>query len=62
LVDGAALVQERRQPCNERVGLVTNGVELRLLISDPARPDSQVIIKVDPGWKRSLSVPRASPL
>ena len=27
------------------------------LISDPARPDSQVIIPVDPGWKRSRDVP-----
>ncbi len=41
----------------ERFGLLTNGVELRLLISDPARPDSQVIIPVDPGWKRSREVP-----
>jgi len=41
----------------ERVGLLANGVELRLLISDPARPDSQVIIPVDPGWKRSRDVP-----
>jgi hypothetical protein len=39
--------------CGERVGLLTNGVELRLLISDPARPDSQVLIPVDPGWKRN---------
>lgn len=40
----------------ERVGLVTNGVELRILISDPARPDSQVIIPIDPNWKRSRDV------
>jgi hypothetical protein len=43
--------------CGERVGLLTNGVELRLLISDPARPDSQVVIPIDPGWKRSRDVP-----
>jgi len=43
--------------CGERVGLLTNGVELRLLISDPARPDSQVIMPIDPGWKRSRDVP-----
>lgn len=43
--------------CGERFGLLTNGVELRLLISDPARPDSQVVIPVDPGWKRSRDVP-----
>ena len=41
----------------ERVGLLTNGVELRLLISDPARPDSQVIFTLDPDWKRSRDVP-----
>ena len=41
----------------ERVGLITNGVELRVLISDPARPDSQIEIPIDPGWKRSREVP-----
>ncbi len=41
----------------ERLGLLTNGVELRLLISDPARPDSQIIIKIDPDWKRSREAP-----
>lgn len=41
----------------ERVGLLTNGIELRLLISDPARPDSQVIFTLDPDWKRSREVP-----
>lgn len=41
----------------ERLGLLTNGVELRILISDPARPDSQITIPVDPDWKRSRDVP-----
>ena len=41
----------------ERVGILTNGIELRLLISDPARPDSQVIFTLDPDWKRSREVP-----
>lgn len=41
----------------ERVGVITNGVELRVLISDPARPDSQIEIPIDPGWKRSREVP-----
>jgi len=41
----------------ERVGLLTNGVQLRLLLSDPARPDSQVVIPIDPEWKRSRNVP-----
>lgn len=43
--------------CGERLGLLTNGVELRLLISDPARPDSQIAIPIDPYWKRSRHVP-----
>lgn len=41
----------------ERVGIVTNGVELRVLISEPARPDSEIVVKIDPEWKRSRNVP-----
>jgi hypothetical protein len=41
----------------ERLGLLTNGVELRLLICDPARLDSQIEISIDPNWKRSRDVP-----
>ncbi len=41
----------------ERLGIVTNGLELRLLISDPARVDSQVAISIDPHWKRSRDLP-----
>jgi hypothetical protein len=41
----------------ERLGLITNGVQLRLLLSDPARPDSQVIIPIDPLWKQSRALP-----
>lgn len=36
----------------ERLGLLTNGVELRILISDPARPESWIAISLD-GWRRS---------
>jgi hypothetical protein len=43
--------------CGERLGLLTNGVELRLLISDPARPDSQITIAIDPYWKRNPNLP-----
>ena len=42
---------------NERVGLLTNGVELRILISDPARTDSQIEIPIESHWKRSRDVP-----
>ncbi len=41
----------------ERVGLLTNGVHLLLLVSDPARPDSTVTIPLDTGWKRSREIP-----
>lgn len=38
---------------SERVGLLTNGVHLVLLISDPARPDSTVTFPIETGWRRS---------
>lgn len=41
----------------ERLGLLSNGTELRLLICDPARLDSQVSISLDASWKRSREVP-----
>jgi hypothetical protein len=41
----------------ERMGLVTNGVQLLVLISDPARPDSTVSLPLDSVWKRSRDVP-----
>ncbi|MGO9465689.1 MAG: hypothetical protein ACLQIB_03210 [Isosphaeraceae bacterium] len=41
----------------ERLGILTNGVELRILISDPARLDSQVIVPLDTGWKRHREIP-----
>lgn len=40
----------------ERVGLLTNGVELRLLLCDPARPDSQIEIKLNE-WRKSREMP-----
>ncbi len=41
----------------ERLGILTNGLELRLIISDPARVDSLVAISIDPYWKRSRDLP-----
>lgn len=41
----------------ERLALLTNGTELRLLICDPARTDSTLTIAVDPSWKRSREMP-----
>lgn len=46
--------------CGERLGLLTKGFELRILISDPARPDSQIVIPVDSVWKRHRDVPDSS--
>jgi len=44
---------------SERIGLLTNGEELRLLICDPARPDSHVTIRLDRvgGWRARRTVP-----
>lgn len=43
----------------ERVGLLTDGEELRLLLCDPARPDSHIAIRLDRsgGWRAARSVP-----
>lgn len=41
----------------ERLGILTNGTDLRLLICDPARLDSSVSITLDCSWKRSREVP-----
>jgi hypothetical protein len=40
----------------ERIGLVTNGVELRLLLCDPARPDSHIEIDLNV-WRLSRDLP-----
>lgn len=41
----------------ERLGLLSNGVELRLLICDPARLDSHISIALDSSWKKVREVP-----
>lgn len=43
----------------ERIGLLTDGEELRMLLCDPARPDSQIVIRLDKasGWRGFRSVP-----
>lgn len=43
--------------CQERVGFITDGQELRILISDPSGTDSEVVIKIDTDWKRSYDIP-----
>ncbi|MFZ4438832.1 MAG: Eco57I restriction-modification methylase domain-containing protein [Syntrophales bacterium] len=41
----------------ERLGLLSNGAELRLIICDPARLDSHVSIALDGSWKRTREIP-----
>ncbi len=43
----------------ERVGLLTDGEELRLLVCDPARPDSHIGVRLDRsgGWRTAESAP-----
>jgi len=41
----------------ERLGLLSNGAELRLIICDPARLDSHVTISLDGSWKRAREAP-----
>ena len=43
----------------ERIGLLTDGEELRLLICDPARPDSHIAIRLDRagGWRSARALP-----
>lgn len=44
---------------NERVGLMTDGEEIRILICDPARPDSHIAVRLDRsgGWRAARSAP-----
>jgi hypothetical protein len=45
---------------NERAALLTNGVQLRLLLCDPARPESHIAFRLDRGsrgWAGRPSVP-----
>ncbi|HEY8290433.1 MAG TPA: hypothetical protein VIG49_14265 [Acetobacteraceae bacterium] len=45
--------------CNERAGLLTDGDTLRLLLSDPARSDSHIVIRLmgDGGWRSRREPP-----
>ncbi len=44
---------------SERAGLLTDGEELRLLLCDPARPDSHITIRLDrsSGWRAAHRAP-----
>ena len=43
----------------ERMGLLTDGEELRILLCDPARPDSHIGIRLDRagGWRAARALP-----
>jgi len=43
----------------ERIGLITDGEEIRILLCDPARPDSHIAIRLDlsGGWRATRIVP-----
>lgn len=53
------VAQRVLQAKGERVGLVTDGQELRLMLCDPARPDSHIAVALCGGdsWRGSRSVP-----
>ena len=40
----------------ERIGILTNGSQLRILISDPARPDSEITIGLE-SWRQYRALP-----
>lgn len=47
--------------CGERIGLVTNGCELRLLLCDPSGPDSQIVVRLSGrgGWAARTDPPES---
>lgn len=55
----ARVAQRVLLAAGERVGLLTDGEELRLLLCDPARPDSHVAIRLDRagGWRAARAMP-----
>lgn len=53
----ARIAQRVLLAAGEQAGLLTNGFELRVLISNPAGRDSEILLPIDPDWKRSRDVP-----
>lgn len=51
------IAQRVLKATGERLGLLTNGADAILLISEPARIDSTITFSIDPNWKRSRAVP-----
>jgi hypothetical protein len=55
----AQIARRVLQAAGERLGLLTNGVEFRIVISDPARTDSWIEIPIESAWKRSREAPES---
>lgn len=53
----ARIAQRVLLASGEPAGLLSNGIELRLLLSNPAGRDSEISIPIDPHWKRSRNAP-----
>jgi hypothetical protein len=55
----ARVVQRVLQAAGERVGLLTDGEELRVLLAHPARPDSHIAVRLDRsgGWRAAREIP-----
>lgn len=51
------IAQRVLKATGERLGLLTNGSDAILLISEPARIDSTITFSIDPNWKRTRAVP-----
>jgi hypothetical protein len=51
------IAQRVLKSTGERLGVLSNGVEIIIVISEPARIDSTITFSVDPDWKRSRTVP-----
>lgn len=53
------VAQRVLQAKGERIGLMTDGQELRVLLCDPARPESHITIRLDHsgGWRAMRQVP-----
>lgn len=50
------IVQRVLLASNERIGVITDGYEFRIIIAEPSKNDSQLIINIDTEWKKSRDI------
>ncbi len=50
------IVQRVLLASNERIGVITDGFEFRIIIAEPSKNDSQLIINIDTEWKKSRDI------